>query len=238
MTVRINMWSSPRNLSTAMMYAWRQRTDTTVVDEPLYAHYLRVSGRDHPGRDDVLASQDQDGEAVVRDVMYGAVDTPVAFFKQMAKHHLGLDRSFLADFRNILLTRDPHDMLTSFQVHITDATIDDTGFPELIEILDSLIEAGEEPVVVETTALLADPAGVLYEVCRHVGVEFDPAMLSWPPGPKPEDGIWAKYWYDGVHRSTGWQSRPPKDGELLPALEPVLATARPMYERLVEFSVG
>ena len=92
MTVRVNMWSSPRNLSTAMMYAWRQRADTTVVDEPLYAHYLRVSGRDHPGRDEVLAAQDPDGGAVVRDVVLGSYETPVVFFKQMAKHLVDLDR--------------------------------------------------------------------------------------------------------------------------------------------------
>lgn len=238
MTVRVNMWSSPRNLSTAMMYAWRQRVDTTVFDEPLYAHYLRVSGREHPGRDDVLASQEQNGDAVVRDLLYADHGTPVVFFKQMAKHLVGLDRSFLSDFRNILLTRDPHDMLTSFQVHVPDATLDDTGFPELVEILDTLLAAGEAPIVVETTALLADPARVLTAVCGRVGVDFDPAMLTWPAGPKPEDGVWATYWYDGVHRSTGWQPNRSKDIELGPGLEPVLAQARPLYERLLPYSVG
>ena len=45
---RICLWSGPRNVSTALMYAFAQRPDTAVVDEPLYAHYLRVSGADHP----------------------------------------------------------------------------------------------------------------------------------------------------------------------------------------------
>ena len=174
MTLRINMWSSPRNLSTAMMYAWRQRADTTVLDEPLYAHYLRVTGRDHPGAADVLAAMEQDGETVVRDVLFAEYPTPVVFFKQMAKHLVDIDRSFLPRCRNILLTRDPHDMLTSFQIQVPDATLDDTGFPEMIEILDTLLAAGEEPVVIDTRILLADPPRVLAELCRRLGIDVRP----------------------------------------------------------------
>ena len=238
MTLRINMWSSPRNLSTAMMYAWRQRADTTVVDEPIYAHYLRVTGRRHPGDADVLASQDPDGEAVVRDVMLGVYDTPVVFFKQMAKHLVGIDRSFLPKFRNILLIRAPHDMLTSLQVQLPDATIDDTGFPELVEILDELLESEEEPLVVDTKLLLIDPRTVLGQLCDGLGLYFDEAMLAWPAGPKPEDGVWAPHWYDGVHLSTGWKPYSEKDVVLDGPLEPVLDEALPLYERLMEYRIG
>jgi len=238
MTLRINMWSSPRNLSTAMMYAWAQRADTTAVDEPIYAHYLNVTGRAHPGDNEVIASQDTDGEAVIRDLMLGEYDMPVVFFKQMAKHLVGLDWSFLPQFRNVLLTREPHDMLTSLQVRLPDATIDDTGFPELVAILDWLLAAGEEPVVIDTKFLLQDPRRVLGALCDRLGVAFDEAMLSWPAGPKPEDGIWAKHWYtDGVHDSTGWAPYVAKDVELLPAVAPVLDEAMPLYERLLPFVV-
>ena len=235
MTRRINMWSGPRNLSTAMMYAWSQRADTTVVDEPLYAHYLHTSGRRHPGDDEVLTSQNPDGEAVVQDVLLADYDTSVVFFKQMAKHLVGLDRSFLNQGPNILLTRDPHDMLTSLQVHLPDATLEDTGYVDLAEILDDVLASGEQPVVVETVALLADPPGVLEQLCEAVGVAFDPAMLSWPAGPKPEDGVWAKYWYDGVHHSTGWKAHVAKDVDLLDNLKSVYEQARPLYERLLPY---
>lgn len=238
MTLRINMWSSPRNLSTAMMYSWRQRDDTTVIDEPIYAHYLTVTGRRHPGDEEVLAAQNHDGEAVVRDVMLGAYDTPVVFFKQMAKHIVGLDRGFLAQFENVLLTRDPHDMLTSLQVQLPDATIDDTGLPELVDLLDTLIAAGEEPLVIESMSLLHDPRAVLTELCARLGVAFDEAMLSWSPGPKPEDGIWAPHWYGGVHRSTGWEPYQRKRARLDPAVAPVLDEAMPLYERLMAHRVG
>jgi hypothetical protein len=237
-TLRINMWSSPRNLSTAMMYAWRERADTTVVDEPLYAHYLRVTGRDHPGRDDVLAAQDPDGEAVVRDVILGEHPTPVVFFKQMAKHLVDLDRSFLPRCRNVLLTRDPHDMLTSFQVQVPDATLDDTGFPEMIEILDTLLAAGEEPIVIDSRILLGDPPRVLTELCRRLGLTFDDAMLSWPAGPKQEDGVWAPHWYDAVHRSTGWAPYRDKHAELLPGVVPAYEQSLPLYERLLPYRIA
>ena len=237
MTTRINLWSSPRNVSTAMMYAWRQRADTVVHDEPLYAHYLRATGRIHPGRDEVLASQENDGQAVVDRVVLGPSDRPVAFFKHMAKHLVELDRRFLDRCHNILLTRDPWEMLTSFQVQVPDTTIDDTGLVEMVEILDRVTTAGGDPLVVEARSLLGDPAGVLRALCRRVGLDFDPAMLAWPAGPKPEDGVWAPYWYDAVHRSTGWGPWRPKEAELLPALEPVLEQAAPLYQRLQERAI-
>lgn len=238
MTVRINMWSSPRNLSTAMMYSWRQRVDTTVVDEPLYAHYLSVSERCHPGTEDVLATQDSSGEAVVRDVLFGEYDTPIVFFKQMAKHLLDLDLGFLPACRNILLTRDPHDMLTSFQVQMPDATIDDTGFPEMIEILDTLLAAGDEPIVIDSQLLLQQPKVVLSQLCDRLDLDFDPAMLSWPTGPKPEDGVWAPHWYDSVHRSSGWQPYAPKQTELLPEVVAAYEASVPLYRRLLPYRIG
>lgn len=237
MTLRINCWSSPRNVSTAMMYAWRQRSDTAVVDEPLYAHWLRVSGRDHPGRAEVLASQDPDGDTVVGEIILGPRPEPVVFFKQMAKHLVGLDRSFLGRCRNVLLTRDPWEMLTSFQRQVPDATLDETGLVEMVEILDTALAGGEQPIVVDARVLLGDPPGVLERLCHALDIDFDPAMLSWPSGPKPEDGVWARHWYDAVHRSTGWARWEPKEAELLPHLEPVLEQARPLYDRLQRHAI-
>lgn len=238
MTTRINVWSGPRNLSTAMMYAWAQRSDTSVVDEPLYAHYLRATGADHPGRAEVLAAQEQDGETVVSEVILGPTDSPIRFAKQMAKHLVGLDRAFLGECRNVLLTRDPFDMLTSLQVQLPGAGLDETGFTELVEILDATLAAGEEPIVIETRALLSDPPGVLARLCERLDVTFDDAMLSWPPGPKPYDGVWAPHWYAGVHASTGWEPYAPKDVELLPSMVPVLRAAEPLHERLLPFRIA
>ncbi len=231
------MWSSPRNLSTALMYSWRQRADTTVVDEPLYGYYLHATGREHPGRDEVIASQPIDAEAVIGDVLLGFYPTPVVFFKQMAKHLHTIDRSFMNEGPNVLLTREPIEMLSSLQVQLPDLTLDDTGFVELLSILDGLIEAGEQPVVIDSTALLGDPQGVLTALCERLGLEFDDAMLRWPAGPKPEDGIWAKHWYERVWESTGWQPFAHKNVELSAAAMEVLPEAQDAYDRLAEFLI-
>lgn len=236
-TVRVNMWSGPRNVSTAFMYSWRQRQDTTVVDEPLYAHYLRVTGIDHPGRAATLASQDDDGERVVRNVILGDYDTPVVMLKQMAKHLVDLDRSFLARCRNVLLVREPRAMLTSFQRHLPNADLAETGYSEIVEILDATIAAGGEPIVIDSRLLLEDPEGVLTEMCARLELPFDPAMLSWPAGPKDEDGSWAVHWYDAAHRSTGWAPYREKTDSLLPQLEPVVAEAEALYERLLPYAI-
>ncbi len=237
MTIRINCWSGPRNISTALMYSFRQRPDTTVVDEPLYAHYLRVSGRIHPGRDEVLRTQNPDGGEVIDNLILGHYDTPVVFFKQMAHHLVDLDRSFLGQCRNILLTRHPAEMIASFAVNVPDVTLADTGLTQLVELLDTIVDSGDEPVVIDSRVLLDDPARVLSEVCGRVGIDFDEGMLSWSAGAKPEDGSWGEHWYHNVRRSTGFAPREAKNIVLPPELEPVLAEALPLYERLSAHAV-
>ena len=237
MTLRINIWSSPRNISTALMYSWRQRSDSSVVDEPLYAHYLRVTGLDHPGREAILASQDSDGDAVVRDLMLGPWDKPVVLFKQMAKHLVSLDRGFLNQCTNVLLTRDPREMLLSFSKVVPDATLAETGFTEMVEILDASLAAGNPPIVVDAGALLRDPVHILVELCSRLRLSYDDAMMSWPAGPKPEDGVWAPHWYASVHESTTWSPWTRRTGELSTELTSVLAEALPLYRRLQEYAI-
>jgi hypothetical protein len=239
MTVtRISVWSGPRNISTALMYSFHQRHDTTVVDEPLYAHYLARSGVDHPGREEVLATQDRDGEAVIRDVILGSVATPVFFIKNMAHHLRGLDWSFLAELRNVILTRHPAEVLPSLIRQVPDPDLEGTGLPVQVELLDYILDRGDDPLVVDSRLLLQDPPGVLGALCERSGIPFDEAMLSWAAGPIPEDGVWAPYWYDGVHRSTGFAPYSPKNEEVPDRLRPLLAQALPLYERLAAYSLA
>jgi hypothetical protein len=219
------------------MYAFRQRDDTTVFDEPIYAHYLRVTGREHPGRDEVLTSQDPDGEAVVRDLILGEHPTPVVFFKQMAQHVVQLDRAFLGRCRNLLLIRDPERVITSFAKNVPDVNVADTGLPIQVELLESILADGGDPIVIDSTALLAAPEAVLRTLCGRLGLAFDPEMLSWPAGPKPEDGVWAEHWYASTHRSTGFESGHPSTEPAPEHLRGVVAEARPLYERLSEFAL-
>ena len=201
--IRICLWSGPRNVSTALMYAFAQRADTRVVDEPLYGHYLRVSGARHPGRDEVMAAQNCDAEEVVRDVILGPTNRPVLFIKHMAHHLVEIDGSFLAATRNAFLIRDPAEMLPSLVNQIAEPTLRDTGLPQQAELYDRLAGMGQSPPVLDARELLLDPEHVLEHFCHDLGLAFDPNMLSWTPGGRPEDGVWARHWYQSVHRSSG-----------------------------------
>ncbi len=230
--LRVCLWSGPRNVSTALMYSFAQRPDTRVVDEPLYAHYLRVSGAPHPGRDEVLAACDTDGERVVREVIFGPSDQAVLFFKQMAHHLVDLDLTFLERTTNVLLIRHPAEVLSSLVHQIPDPGLEDTGVARQCKLLERFEALGQQAPVVDSRELLLDPPGVLRQLCEWLGIPFLPQMLSWEAGARPEDGLWAPHWYSNVHRSTGFLPYRPKTGAFPERLQPLLEESRPYYDRL------
>jgi len=235
--LKLSVWSGPRNVSTALMYAFRQRPDTVVVDEPLYGHYLRVTGAGHPGDKEVLAAMDNDGERVVREVLLGPCEKPVHFFKNMAHHLTNLDRAFLGGITNVLLVRDPAEMLPSLAQQLPKPTMRDTGLLRQVEILDHVLAEDGTPIVLDARDLLLDPRGVLQQACGRLGVPFHDVMLGWPAGPKPEDGVWARHWYKNVHASTGFSPYKPKEGAFPEHLLPLLEECRPLYERLRGYAI-
>ena len=192
MTVRINCCSGPRNISTALMYSFRERQDTTVFDEPFYAHYLNVTGREHPGREEVLKTQNPNPAQVTEEIMLADHGTPVVFFKQMAHHLIEMDRSFLSQCVNVLLVREPTEMLASLAVNLKDATLGDTGLESQVDLMEEILSEGETPVVLDATTLRKNPRNALEKFCENIGISFDESMLSWSAGPKPEDGVWEK----------------------------------------------
>ena len=147
------------------------------------------------------------------------------------------DRAHLAHTENILLVRHPRDMLASLAVQLPGCDLADTGLTEAVELLDAVLDQGGSPLVIEAEALLQDPTKVLGQVCDRIGLTFDPAVLAWPAGPKPEDGVWAQYWYHRVHTSTGFARREPSRHVLPPQVQPVLDQAMPLYERLLQYAL-
>lgn len=230
--LRINLWSGPRNVSTALMYSFAQRPDTRVVDEPLYGHYLRFSGAAHPHAAEVMRRMDTDGERVVREVILGPSDRPVLFFKQMAHHLVALGRGFLAATANVLLTRHPREVLPTLAKQLPEPTLRDTGYAAQAELLDELRALGQPDLVLDAAELLRDPEGVLRRLCAGLWIPWEPAMLRWEAGPKPYDGCWAPDWYHNVHRSTGFEPYRPKTEPFPERLAPLLAECLPLYERL------
>ena len=229
MTVRIAMWSGPRNISTAMMRSWENRPDTVVVDEPFYAAYLRRTGLDHPARDEVIASQPTDPDEVV-----GRLRTddsaPVHFAKHMT-HHILRDwpLDWVDDFRNVLLIRDPAEVVASYVRSREKCEPDDIGLHQQVRLLDAL---PEEPPVIDAGDFLRDPEAHLRWLCDWLGVDFTDRMLSWSAGPRESDGVWAPYWYGAVMRSTGFEPWRPRRIELNEHDAGVAEACRRAYESL------
>ena len=230
--LRIHMWSGPRNVSTATMYAFRQRSDTQVLDEPLYSSYLTQVAADHPGREEVMASQNPNGSQVIHGLLHDPCPKPVLFVKHMAHHLVGVSWDFMVQGRHFLLVRDPKAMVPSLGKVLRQPTVADTGLALQVKILQTLQEFGHEPLVVDSRELLKNPRAVLEQLCRQVGLPFEEKMLTWPAGPKSEDGVWAKHWYASSHRSTGFIPFRPPAKEVPAHLQPLLAECLPYYEEL------
>ena len=205
MNLRINLWSGPRSTSTALMYSFRQRADTRVIDEPLYGHFLKVTKRAHPGVETYCDQLEADWRRTVDRLLYSPCDRAVLFCKQMAHQLVGdLDLAFLDSMVNVFLIRHPAQVIGSLARQLPDATVSDIGIARQSELFDYLRARGQEPPVIASCELLQDPEHVLRELCCRINLEWDPTMLSWLAGPKPEDGPWASWWYHNVHLSTGF----------------------------------
>jgi len=219
------------------MRSWGNRADTFVCDEPLYAHYLAHTGIDHPGRDEVIASQSIDWREVVAwltgDVPGGK---PVFYQKHMAHHLLpDIGREWLSKVTNVFLIRAPREMLTSLLRVTPRAGVDDTGLPQQWEMFERMREeTGRTPVVIDSRDVLENPRGLLTTLCAAVGVPFVETMLSWKPGPRDTDGVWAKHWYAAVERSTGFEPYRPKPDHVPASHVDILARCENYYQDLYQ----
>jgi hypothetical protein len=234
-TLRIAMWSGPRNLSTALMYAFAARPDCAVWDEPFYAAYLAATGIDHPLREAVIAGGLADPAAVSRRCAGPAPDgRPLFYQKHMTLHVIdGFPLDFMAACVNVFLIRHPARVVASYAARRENPTPADLGFARQAALFDREAERlGHVPPVIDSADIRADPAAALTRLCARIGIPFTEAMLSWPAGPKPYDGVWAPHWYGAVHRSTGFE--PPEDGlpVLPPAYRALAEAGLPAYEAL------
>ena len=234
MTLRIAMWSGPRNISTAMMRSFENRPDCAVVDEPFYAAYLAATGLDHPMRDEVLAAQPQDWRAVADGL--ATVQGAVVYEKHMAHHMLpGFGLDWVRGCRNAFLVRDPAEVLASYVAKRGEVTLEDIGVVQQRAIFEREADRlGKAPPVVRGADVTADPRATLTRLCNALGIAFDAAMLSWPAGPRDSDGVWAPAWYDSVWRSTGFSTPERTAYPPLPDdLRRIADQARPHYEAML-----
>lgn len=234
--VRIAMWSGPRNISTAMMRAFGNRADCFVTDEPLYAYYLERTGIDHPMRDAVIASQSTSWREVV-DWLTGRVPGGHSLWYQKHMTHHLLDevgRDWFGAVHHCFLIRDPRAVLASYAAKRDSVTLDDVGMVQQARIFDEVVArgGGRVPPVVDAQDVLSDPAGTLAALCGALGIAFDERMLSWPPGRRDTDGVWAEHWYASVERSTGFGAPKPSPGPLPDELEALAELCQPAYDAI------
>lgn len=238
MTHRIAMWSGPRNLSTAMMYAFAARGDCTVVDEPFYANYLLQTGIDHPMRAEIVAAQPTDPALVVATLLGdGVPERPIVYQKHMCQHMIdNVSRDWMPACTNVFLIRHPARVVASYARKREGPSAADLGFSRQAELFDGLAQrTGSAPLVIDSTDIRARPGPMLQALCRALGIPFTPAMLSWPSGPKPFDGVWAPHWYGAVHRSTGFDGAEGPLPTLEPRYQALAEAALPEYARLAQF---
>ncbi len=236
--LRIAMWSGPRNISTAMMRAWENRPDCAVSDEPLYAAWLSLSGADHPVREEVMAAGERDWRKVAAALTRGPVPGGHAIWYQKHMcHHLdpSIGLHWIAELNNVFLIRRPDEVVASYvRARGTDnITPEDVGLPQQTMLFDWLEQnIGRAPPVIDGGEFLNAPEDYLRALCEWLDIDFRPEMLTWPPGPRDSDGVWAKHWYAAVWRSTGFSSPQARKIELTGRAAEVAEFCTPLYERL------
>ena len=233
--LRVAMWSGPRNISTAMMRAWENREDTTVIDEPFYAHYLLVTGVQHPGRDDVIAAQNTDA-AEIATLLTGPIPghRPIWYQKHMTQHMLpDMPLDWLKEVSNCFLIRQPAAVVASFTIQRPDAAAWELGFEQQARLFDHVCDRlGTAPPVIDADDVLKNPTGILTALCARLGIPFSQRMLRWPPGPRSSDGVWAPHWYAAVERSTGFAPYGEHAGQLSRFQRKLADDCHAYYERL------
>ena len=232
------MWSGPRTLSTALMRSFENRPDTVVVDEPLYGYYLAQTGIAHPGREEILQSMPARWPEVVEQLTSGQLPPGrTVYYQKHMTHHLlpGVDRSLLAGLRHAFLIRDPRRLLASYARVRDTPTLADLGLEQQVEIYR--LFGGP---VIDAADLAARPRPALEALCAALRIPFDPAMLAWPAGPRPTDGVWAKHWYARAWASTGFDTSRDSgagagsaaEAALPDRLDGLAARCQPFYDEL------
>lgn len=214
-TLRIAMWSGPRNISTAMMRAWENRGDCAVSDEPLYAHYLAHTGADHPARYEVIAHGETDWRAVTASLLGPVPDGRPIWYQKHMSHHLlpHIDHDWIYTLTNVFLIRDPDEVVSSYLRTRDSVTPDDIGLPQERRLFDEIADrSGVTPPVIDADEFLHAPEAHLRALCARLGIAFTDRMLAWPAGPRASDGVWAPHWYAAVWKSTGFE--PPRDRDV------------------------
>ena len=220
-----------------MMRAFENRSDTCVIDEPLYGHFLKETKLEHPVAELVMQSQSCDWREVTSELLGACPSGTAIFYQKHMSHHLlpCIERDWMRELVHAFLVRDPRAMLASYTEKRAEVTLEDLGLPQQVALFDWVeSETGKRPPVLDSSDVLKDPRGSLTKLCNALGIEFKEEMLSWPAGRRDSDGVWASWWYNNVMRSTGFLPYSPKTYRLDAELEAIAEEAAPLYQYLLD----
>lgn len=239
--IRIAMWSGPRNISTAMMRSWENRSDTMVVDEPLYGPYLFKTHKKHPMHAEIIKDQGAEYDPIISQLTQGnLVKNKAIYYQKHMCHHIieDMDITWVKHFKNAFLIRNPKSVLASYIKKHNLPTAYDLGYPQQLKIFNYIKEnCGYKPVVMEAKDILNNPRKMLAILCKNLSVKFDESMLSWAKGYRESDGIWAPRWYNRVIESTGFSEYKHKEIELNLEQKTIVEDCLPYYEALKDHKI-
>lgn len=234
----IHMISGPRNLSTAIMYSFLNRSDTDAIDEPFYAYYLSHFDVSHPGYEEIISSQSKNANQVVSDLFHSKRAKPQLFIKNMAHHLRGFDYYHLFTRNTFFLIRNPAELIHSFSKVMSDFTAEDLGIIREYELVQEYHKINNRlPLILDSGNLLQDPKSILIRLCSGLNIQFEKSMLQWNSGPRKEDGVWAKYWYSSVHKSTHFNKKPTSRPEVDEKYRDIYEEVLPFYLELHKQSI-
>lgn len=234
---RIQLISGPRNISTALMYCFGNRSDCIVIDEPFYGHYLINDPIVHPGKNEIINDMETKMDLILEKQIFAYHPKEILFIKNMAHHYKYVSYSVLDPLKNVFLIRDLKKLIASFAKVIPNPSLQDIGIKIEFDLYQYLKNQGKEPIVLDADELLKNPKLVLNQLCQKLGIDFSNQMLTWNPGPRKEDGIWAKHWYHNVHKSTGFKKQTSEPIELKNNLLSLYKEALPYYKHLFSSAI-
>lgn len=232
------MWSGPRNISTALMRSWGNRADTTVIDEPFYAHYLYYTGYDHPDANKIIATYETDWSTIVDGLIGDIPANKAIYYQKHMTHHMldHIERSWMKQVTNCFLIRDPGRMIVSFAKVIPNPTLDQMGLSQQVELFDYVCDVtGQIPPVITAKDVLLDPRATLSKLCSAIDIKFDESMLSWEKGRRATDGLWAEHWYASVEQSTGFMPYRQDDTPVPDHLQDLLEECTELYNQMAQY---
>lgn len=232
--VKVALWSGPRNVSTALMYAFAHRGDTTVFDEPLFAHFLQKTGVWRPSRDEVLQTMESD-ESKLFHSFKPKPNKPHLFLKNMANHIEGISLDAFKTYTPVILIRHPQKVLASYTKQIAQPTELDLGYTHQLQLIAYFKENSVPYKVIDSDNLLKNKEETIASLCAFLKLPFTETMLRWPAGAIPEDGVWAKYWYHSVHKSTGFAPYEEKEYPLPSFLKNLLKSSEEKYNQIKQY---